>query len=195
MQLFGISCFIDVLESLNITSHSHVFAEPLKAGLSSPSIELRQTCAYGVKVIARYTESSQWCCSLLPELFAHVDGNSDASDNCVAAIGSILKHINFESHGQVLQKWLSLLPLYNDRQEGLEQYEYLSQLVMAKHPNLDLQTAGLVFAKVLGMGINDSETVVAMGAVWGSLNADQKRQIWEALDERARGEMAVRGFQ
>lgn len=67
--------------------------------------------------------------------------NVNATENCISAVGKIMKFkpdcVNVE---EVLPHWLSWLPLHEDKEEAVQTFSYLCNLIESNHPIVLAQT-------------------------------------------------------
>ncbi|ELW71512.1 Importin-5 [Tupaia chinensis] len=108
------------------------------------SPEVRQAAAYGLGVMAQYGGDNYrpFCTEALPLLVRVIQSadsktkeNVNATENCISAVGKIMKFkpdcVNVE---EVLPHWLSWLPLHEDKEEAVQTFNYLCDLIESNHP-------------------------------------------------------------
>lgn len=85
-----------------------------------------------------------------------------ARDNAVASLGKVLKYqnenLNPDMCMQLIQYWLSLLPITHDIEEAQKQYDFLSDFILQRMDTLsgaDPASASAQLAKILGEAFDD----------------------------------------
>ncbi|KAF2351074.1 Armadillo-type fold [Trinorchestia longiramus] len=143
---WGLCIFDDVIEfgGPSCVKYSDHFLQPLMSFISSKQCEVRQAAVYGCGVLAQFggPSFSPVCAQMVPMLVQVIqepdsrsEANINATENAIAALTKILKYnagcINTE---EVIQVWLSFLPVWEDADEAPHVYGYLCDLIDANHP-------------------------------------------------------------
>jgi hypothetical protein len=127
----------DVIDALGIQASAFFphFVPVLISYCSDPDPDLRQACAYGIAMLASKGEEhfTPFLDSALAALLAGVsdpaardEDAAQSTDNMIAALGQIAE---FRQRPDLWPKWLSLLPLTADYNEGFRTYSTLCLLV------------------------------------------------------------------
>ncbi|KAB0402924.1 hypothetical protein E2I00_011127 [Balaenoptera physalus] len=143
---WGLCIFDDVIEHCSPASfkYAEYFIRPMLQYTCDSSPEVRQAAAYGLGVMAQYGGDNYrpFCTEALPLLVrviqsadAKTKENINATENCISAVGKIMKFkpdcVNVE---EVLPHWLSWLPLHEDKEEAVQTFNYLCDLIESNHP-------------------------------------------------------------
>uniref|UniRef100_A0A2K5MY22 Importin 5 n=1 Tax=Cercocebus atys TaxID=9531 RepID=A0A2K5MY22_CERAT len=143
---WGLCIFDDVIEHCSPASfkYAEYFLRPMLQYVCDNSPEVRQAAAYGLGVMAQYGGDNYrpFCTEALPLLVRVIQSadsktkeNVNATENCISAVGKIMKFkpdcVNVE---EVLPHWLSWLPLHEDKEEAVQTFNYLCDLIESNHP-------------------------------------------------------------
>ncbi|KAH0517272.1 Importin-5, partial [Microtus ochrogaster] len=143
---WGLCIFDDVIEHCSPASfkYAEYFLRPMLQYVCDNSPEVRQAAAYGLGVMAQYGGDNYrpFCTEALPLLVRVIQSadsktkeNVNATENCISAVGKIMKFkpdcVNVE---EVLPHWLSWLPLHEDKEEAVQTFSYLCDLIESNHP-------------------------------------------------------------
>ncbi|GAB5566436.1 ran-binding protein 6 isoform X1 [Prionailurus iriomotensis] len=143
---WGLCIFDDVIEHCSPASfkYAEYFLRPMLQYVCDSSPEVRQAAAYGLGVMAQYGGENYrpFCTEALPLLVRVIQSadsktkeNVNATENCISAVGKIMKFkpdcVNVE---EVLPHWLSWLPLHEDKEEAVQTFNYLCDLIESNHP-------------------------------------------------------------
>uniref|UniRef100_A0A8C2NTC1 Importin N-terminal domain-containing protein n=1 Tax=Capra hircus TaxID=9925 RepID=A0A8C2NTC1_CAPHI len=143
---WGLCIFDDVIEHCSPASfkYAEYFLRPMLQYVCDSSPEVRQAAAYGLGVMAQYGGDNYrpFCTEALPLLVrviqsadAKTKENINATENCISAVGKMMKFkpdcVNVE---EVLPHWLSWLPLHEDKEEAVQTFSYLCDLIESNHP-------------------------------------------------------------
>uniref|UniRef100_A0A8C0XP96 Importin N-terminal domain-containing protein n=1 Tax=Castor canadensis TaxID=51338 RepID=A0A8C0XP96_CASCN len=143
---WGLCIFDDVIEHCSPASfkYAEYFLRPMLQYVCYNSPEVRQAAAYGLGVMAQYGGDNYrpFCTEALPLLVRVIQSadsktkeNVNATENCISAVGKIMKFkpdcLNVE---EVLPHWLSWLPLHEDKEEAVQTFNYLCDLIESNHP-------------------------------------------------------------
>ncbi|TKC53354.1 hypothetical protein EI555_005669 [Monodon monoceros] len=143
---WGLCIFDDVIEHCSPASfkYAEYFIRPMLQYTCDSSPEVRQAAAYGLGVMAQYGGDNYrpFCTEALPLLVRVIQSadsktkeNINATENCISAVGKIMKFkpdcVNVE---EVLPHWLSWLPLHEDKEEAVQTFNYLCDLIESNHP-------------------------------------------------------------
>ncbi|OWK00599.1 hypothetical protein Celaphus_00016791, partial [Cervus elaphus hippelaphus] len=143
---WGLCIFDDVIEHCSPASfkYAEYFLRPMLQYVCDSSPEVRQAAAYGLGVMAQYGGDNYrpFCTEALPLLVrviqsadAKTKENINATENCISAVGKMMKFkpdcVNVE---EVLPHWLSWLPLHEDKEEAVQTFNYLCDLIESNHP-------------------------------------------------------------
>ncbi|XP_077014669.1 importin-5 isoform X1 [Tamandua tetradactyla] len=143
---WGLCIFDDVIEHCSPASfkYAEYFLRPMLQYVCDNSPEVRQAAAYGLGVMAQYGGDNYrpFCTEALPLLVRVIQSadsktkeNVNATENCISAVGKIMKFkpdcVNVE---EVLPHWLSWLPLHEDKEEAVQTFSYLCDLIENNHP-------------------------------------------------------------
>uniref|UniRef100_A0A8C5JYC5 Importin 5 n=1 Tax=Jaculus jaculus TaxID=51337 RepID=A0A8C5JYC5_JACJA len=143
---WGLCIFDDIIEHCSPASfkYAEYFLRPMLQYVCDNSPEVRQAAAYGLGVMAQYGGDNYrpFCTEALPLLVrviqsadAKTKENVNATENCISAVGKIMKFkpdcVNVE---EVLPHWLSWLPLHEDKEEAVQTFSYLCDLIESNHP-------------------------------------------------------------
>ncbi|XP_062957947.1 importin-5 [Cynocephalus volans] len=143
---WGLCIFDDVIEHCSPASfkYGEYFLRPMLQYVCDNSPEVRQAAAYGLGVMAQYGGDNyrRFCTEALPLLVRVIQSadsktkeNVNATENCISAVGKIMKFkpdcVNVE---EVLPHWLSWLPLHEDKEEAVQTFNYLCDLIESNHP-------------------------------------------------------------
>ncbi|KAI5269261.1 Importin-5 [Manis pentadactyla] len=143
---WGLCIFDDVIEHCSPASfkYAEYFLRPMLQYVCDNSPEVRQAAAYGLGVMAQFGGDNYrpFCTEALPLLVRVIQSadsktkeNVNATENCISAVGKIMKFkpdcVNVE---EVLPHWLSWLPLHEDKEEAVQTFNYLCDLIESNHP-------------------------------------------------------------
>eukprot|EP00072_Mus_musculus_P045187 XP_006519602.1 PREDICTED: importin-5 isoform X2 [Mus musculus] len=143
---WGLCIFDDIVEHCSPASfkYAEYFISPMLQYVCDNSPEVRQAAAYGLGVMAQFGGDNYrpFCTDALPLLVrviqapeAKTKENVNATENCISAVGKIMKFkpdcVNVE---EVLPHWLSWLPLHEDKEEAVQTFSYLCDLIESNHP-------------------------------------------------------------
>ncbi|XP_041502184.1 importin-5-like [Microtus oregoni] len=143
---WGLCIFDDVIEHCSPASfkYAEYFLRPMLQYVCDNSPEVRQAAAYGLGVMAQYGGDNYrpFCTEALPLLVRVIQSadskakeNINATENCISAVGKIMNFkpdcVNVE---EVLPHWLSWLPLHEDKEEAVQTFSYLCDLIESNHP-------------------------------------------------------------
>ncbi|GAB1299187.1 Importin-5 [Apodemus speciosus] len=143
---WGLCIFDDIIEHCSPASfkYAEYFLRPMLQYVCDNSPEVRQAAAYGLGVMAQYGGDNYrpFCTEALPLLVRVIQSadsktkeNVNATENCISAVGKIMKFkpdcVNVE---EVLPHWLSWLPLHEDKEEAVQTFSYLCDLIESNHP-------------------------------------------------------------
>ncbi|ERE91640.1 importin-5-like protein [Cricetulus griseus] len=143
---WGLCIFDDIIEHCSPSSfkYAEYFLRPMLQYVCDNSPEVRQAAAYGLGVMAQYGGDNYrpFCTEALPLLVRVIQSadsktkeNVNATENCISAVGKIMKFkpdcVNVE---EVLPHWLSWLPLHEDKEEAVQTFSYLCDLIESNNP-------------------------------------------------------------
>uniref|UniRef100_A0A2K6F819 Importin 5 n=1 Tax=Propithecus coquereli TaxID=379532 RepID=A0A2K6F819_PROCO len=143
---WGLCIFDDIIEHCSPSSfkYAEYFLRPMLQYVCDNIPEVRQAAAYGLGVMAQYGGDNYrpFCTEALPLLVRVIQSadsktkeNVNATENCISAVGKIMKFkpdcVNVE---EVLPHWLSWLPLHEDKEEAVQTFSYLCDLIESNHP-------------------------------------------------------------
>uniref|UniRef100_G3TGJ1 Importin 5 n=1 Tax=Loxodonta africana TaxID=9785 RepID=G3TGJ1_LOXAF len=143
---WGLCIFDDVIEHCSPASfkYAEYFLRPMLQYVCDNSPEVRQAAAYGLGVMAQYGGDNYrpFCTEALPLLVRVIQAadsrtkeNINATENCISAVGKMMKFkpdcVNVD---EVLPHWLSWLPLHEDKEEAVQTFSYLCDLIESNHP-------------------------------------------------------------
>ncbi|XP_023570964.1 importin-5 [Octodon degus] len=143
---WGLCIFDDVIEHCSPASfkYAEYFLRSMLQYVCDNSPEVRQAAAYGLGVMAQFGGDNYrpFCTEALPLLVRVIQSgdsktkeNVNATENCISAVGKIMKFkpdcVNVE---EILPHWLSWLPLHEDKEEAVQTFSYLCDLIESNHP-------------------------------------------------------------
>uniref|UniRef100_H2YPJ6 Importin N-terminal domain-containing protein n=1 Tax=Ciona savignyi TaxID=51511 RepID=H2YPJ6_CIOSA len=149
---WSLCVFDDVIEyaSPQSVKYQEVFVGPMVTYLEDISPEVRQAAAYGIGVMASSASEtfSAAISESIPRLKRVIEGphgrgaqdrplaHEDIAplENCISAIGKILRHCpgilgSDAAVSQLLQLWLSWLPVTEDKEEAAHVYRFVCDLI------------------------------------------------------------------
>ncbi|KAM9198032.1 LOW QUALITY PROTEIN: importin-5-like [Dugong dugon] len=145
-RLWGLCIFDHVIEHCSPASfkYAEYFLRPMLQYVCDNSPEVRQAAVYGLRVMAQYGGDNYrpFCTEALPLLVRVIQAvdsgtkeNVNATENCISAVGKMMKFkpdcVNVV---EVLPHWLSWLPLHEDKEEAVQTFGYLCDLIESNHP-------------------------------------------------------------
>jgi hypothetical protein len=142
---WSLCIFDDLLEHVGPLSQQYqqYFLQPLMQCIVDKQPEIRQAAAYGVGVMAQFAGPGyiQALTEMLPLLVrviedpeARAPENLSPTENAISAVTKVLKYGAVPGAADVLPRWLSWLPVWEDDEEALHIYGYFCDLVEANHP-------------------------------------------------------------
>ncbi|XP_049976984.1 importin-5-like isoform X2 [Alexandromys fortis] len=143
---WGLCIFDDVIEHCSPASfkYAEYFLRPMLQYVCDNSPEVRQAAAYGLGVMAQYGGDNYrpFCTEALPLLVRVIQAadsktkeNINATENCISAVGKIMNFMpDCVNVDEVLPHWLSWLPLHEDKEEAVQTFSYLCDLIESNHP-------------------------------------------------------------
>nr|XP_026689827.1 importin-5 [Ciona intestinalis] len=149
---WSLCVFDDVIEYASPESikYQDVFVRPLITYIEDESPEVRQAAAYGVGVMASCASETYYAAitESIPRLKRVIEGphgrgvqnqplaheNLAPLENCISAVGKILRHCpailgSEAAVAQLLQLWLSWLPVTEDKEEAAHVYRFVCDLI------------------------------------------------------------------
>ncbi|KAK7202624.1 armadillo-type protein [Myxozyma melibiosi] len=144
---FALCVYDDLIEFCGPDSwrYKDMFLQPIAQSLMDPDSTLRQASAYGVGVAAQFGGEpfSATVASVIPTLFqvisvpdARSEENVHATENASAAIAKILRfnRTHVANVDEVIDAWITTLPIVNDEEAASYAYSFLVDLIEAQHP-------------------------------------------------------------
>ncbi|KAH8038694.1 hypothetical protein HPB51_002838 [Rhipicephalus microplus] len=126
--------------------YRNCFLERLLALLTSTSPEVRQAASYGIGVLAQFGGEGfvQTCVQAVPVLVAMIEAPDSrapervfATENAISAVSKVLlwrsQAINAD---ELIPRWFSWLPVWEDDEENPHVYGLLCSLLEVNHPAL-----------------------------------------------------------
>jgi len=145
---WSLCIFDDLLEHAGPASQTYqeFFLQLLLEYVADPQAEIRQAAAYGVGVMAQFGGAgySEVCAGVVPVLIGVIEHptsraveNLSATENAISAVTKILKYnaagLAASAVSELLPRWLSWLPVWEDEDEASHIYGYLCDLVEVNH--------------------------------------------------------------
>ncbi|ORY77670.1 importin subunit beta-3 [Protomyces lactucae-debilis] len=178
-----------------------MFLQPLANGLSDSEAEVRQAAAYGIGCAAQHGGEvfSDLVAQSLGTLFALIEAPEARSDDNIYATEnaccSIAKILRFNSSkvvqpDQIIERWLSTLPVTHDEEDAPYAYRFLAELMDKKHPAIAGSLVAVVdsVAQVLGAAIlTDATKAVVVRStrqLLAALPEGQAEQLLGQLGDR-----------
>eukprot|EP00347_Sterkiella_histriomuscorum_P001538 403371652 len=185
-ELLDATCFfcdfIEYAHHTDATIMTELNNKFLEIFNNTESIDVKQTLTYGMGVFSIYIPSATYQTTLLPQVFTALNSMISAADaftedNVVAtesALGALGKVIYFQRDNQVINEqvvntFLSKLPLTNEEEEAQKSHKLFLEQVIANNQNI----------------MNDGNKAQVMNAVQrikDSYNVKKEEEI-EILDE------------
>ncbi|XP_071839523.1 importin-5-like [Apostichopus japonicus] len=214
---WGLCIFDDLIEftGAHAFKYKDYFLAPLHQYVCDNRPEVRQAAAYGFGMLGKYggPDFAPACSGGIEQLSAVVaspqsrsEENINATENAISAIGKILQHhggrlsVNVD---EVLQRWFSWLPVWEDREECGQVFGFVCDLIEGNNAvilgpnNSNLPMVLAVFAETfIKEGLKEDEEVLRRCAmivrqimsnseVWstcvGQLSVQQQQALAEAL--------------
>lgn len=154
---FALCVYDDLIEFCGSDSwrYKDIFMQPLARALADPDSTLRQASAYGVGVAAQFGGEpfASSVASVIPTLFqvisvpdARSEENVHATENASAAIAKILRFNQSQvaNVDQVIDAWITTLPIVNDEEAASYAYSFVVDLIEAQHPAVSTHAAFIV---------------------------------------------------
>lgn len=138
---WGLCVFDDVIEygGPACIKYQQYFIRPIIEGVTDKSPAVRQAAAYGCGTLAMnggpaFAATCAEAIPLLAKVISDPEGRSDeninATENAISAVTKILKHNSANVNvDEILQHWLSWLPVWEDKDEAPHVYGYLCDLI------------------------------------------------------------------
>lgn len=148
IKLCGLSIICDVLENCGAAlDQSNFLSYIITNCLTAPQASIRQASAYAIGLAAQNGESlyMKLCIDALMPLFkvatfpdARAEENINSTENCILAIARICQSFGSQipNLDEVLQQWITLLPVTQDAEAAATSYAFLATLMDNKHPVL-----------------------------------------------------------
>lgn len=189
---WGLCVFDDVIEYGGPACERYraCFLERLLALLESPSAEVRQAASYGVGVLAQFGGDGfvAECARAVPVLVAMIEAPDSrapervfATENAISAVSKVLlwrcQAVNAQ---ELIPRWFSWLPVWEDDEENPHVYGLLCSLLEVNHAallgaeNANLPRVVMVMAEAFAReAVKPSSPVGArMVALLGSLKSN-----------------------
>ncbi|KAI8867827.1 ARM repeat-containing protein [Ramicandelaber brevisporus] len=211
----GLAIYIDLLESAR--EHALPLAEKFVPhfikGISDKMAHIRQGASFGIGVCAIVGGQAlaQACIGALPALFSVVEAhgsrfseNIHATENCISAIGKIIRAYPTMVDPAVISAWVKLLPVKNDEDEMSPVYTLVAELAAAQNPqalgangeNVPALVGHLAEAIVSG-SLKDAAlqaSASAMSSLLASCPPDVRNQIFTSLPVQTQTDLVSKGF-
>ncbi|XP_039251343.2 importin-5-like [Styela clava] len=146
---WSLCVFDDIVEYAGAASlkYKDIFLRPLLAYLTDKNAEVRQASSYGIGVMAMFAGEAYADAikEALPILQAVIEGplgkgvegpvlqeNIGPMENCISAVCKVLKyqpHLIDGDKDELLRRWLSWLPVVEDKEEATHVYSFLCELI------------------------------------------------------------------
>lgn len=145
---WGLCVFDDIVEygGPACERYRSCFLERLLALLTSASPEVRQAASYGIGVLAQFAGEgfTQACVQAVPTLVAMIEAPDSrapervfATENAISAVSKVLlwrsQAVNAD---ELIPRWFSWLPVWEDDEENPHVYGLLCSLLEVNHPAL-----------------------------------------------------------
>uniref|UniRef100_A0A023FS80 Putative karyopherin importin beta 3 n=1 Tax=Amblyomma parvum TaxID=251391 RepID=A0A023FS80_AMBPA len=145
---WGLCVFDDIIEYGGPACERYrgYFLERLLALLTSSSPEVRQAASYGVGVLAQFGGDgfAAACTQAVPMLVAMIEAPDSkaperifATENAISAVSKVLLwRVQAVNADELIPRWFSWLPVWEDDEENPHVYGLLCSLLEVNHPAL-----------------------------------------------------------
>lgn len=143
---WALCVFADVIEHGGpaCIKYQEFFLRPMIQYITDKSPEVRQVSAYACGVLGQFGGDgfAQACAEAVPRLVEVINApesraveNINPTENAISAVTKILKYNNKAINvDDMIQHWLTWLPVVEDEEESPHVYGYLCDLIQANHP-------------------------------------------------------------
>lgn len=162
-RVLGFHLSADVFQYLCPTAYQHClpWIQHILEGINDPIASIQQNCAYSLAQAAKLEQFSGVLNDALQVLLLRLQSKTKgksfnlARDNCINVLGNIITHhqASISNIGEIVNIWISLLPIKYDTDEAQNSHTTLMNLVDSKNPYILGQNLEN-FPRILGIFID-----------------------------------------
>lgn len=153
---WGLCIFDDVIEYCGpqCVQYQQIFTQPMLQYVTDKSSEVRQAACYGCGVLGQFggEQFAVTCAQAVPILVEVINApksrepeNVNPTENAISAVTKILKYNSsaIQNKDEIINLWLSWLPVVEDDDEAPHVYGYLCDLIQTNPAILGVNNSNL----------------------------------------------------